>query len=158
MSLDHEFLLVSTKEYLTKGYSGYHHNPAAIKLHDDVIGYIYDFISWINAYNTSCGGKPVTFEGEFNRCGVSLYKIDSAEKMRAVFSGLAKLFAEGPQVLNLKGDWVSEDNEATEKPIEYYERLVFERDLLIAKFQQIVNMANEVLCNNGELMILHLGI
>ncbi len=144
MSLNHDFLLVSRSELDTRGYESFYHSSQAVLLHDDFISYIYDCLLWIPAADAS-DKTPLNVSKGFNRWGASLYEVEGARKLKKLFAAWARIFAEGPEPLNL-----------TQRNCR--ERLILSRDDLVRDLKTIAKWADEVIASNGEKVILHLGI
>ena len=151
----HDFLLVSSEELRKNGYDYFFNSNAnKVLIHDDVISYIYDSLLWIPAYNAARNHELLDFAKDFNRWGVSIYKIDGALKFHKVFQAWSALFAEAPEKVVITGSWCYAENEEDG----HYEKLEFSRDLLVERFLMLANFGNKIVESEGRLSILHFGI
>jgi len=48
--LNHDFMLLSRKEHPIEEWQRFHHNPDAVKIHDDALRYMGDTLKWIPTY------------------------------------------------------------------------------------------------------------
>jgi|JI10StandDraft_1071094.scaffolds.fasta_scaffold215098_2 hypothetical protein len=154
MSLNHDFILAeteSTREYCF--WEKMKKDADRVVLHDDIVSYIYDSLLWIPVYNGGTA-RQEKMEG-FNRYGVSIYKIDAAQKIINIFGAWALLFAQGDEVLRLTGGYSFEcDNPSAGG----YEKIEIARNVLIETCLKLAHYGEQVLESQGDLCIVHLGV
>jgi len=160
--LNHDFLLLSCEEHPIEQWQRCYNNPAAIKIHNDVLEYMSDTLKWIPTYN------PATKQPHNGLCwsGPTIIRESVAELAANLFRLWVELFSRGPEELLLTGQfgWQVEndpDKDGFERVVPNtaeYERLVLSRDPLIAKLRTLVSYAVHVHQGNGTHYVLHLGI
>ena len=151
--LDHDFLLVSRREFSAPGFFHWINSPKAIQIHDDVIRYVQDTLNWITCYNP---GRRMTKQKGLNLCGPTIIKSDGAPCAEAVFAAWAKVFSNGPKKIQLTGayEWIDGDSGGSGR----YSKIKVDRDEIVAKFTAIANYARKVGGSKNEFLILHMGI
>jgi len=148
---DHDFLLLSRSDHSYSDYKRWLNSPDALHIHDDLLSYINDTLKWIVCYNPA--NKMEKLIG-LNWYGPSVIKQDGAALVKQVFENWASLFASGPPILNLTGNyaWRHEQRQGA------YAVLEFDRDQTVKTFRTLASYAKRVLDSNDELFLLHLGI
>ena len=151
MSLNHDFVLLDRSKDSPESYGRHHHSSEALLLHDDLVHYMLDALSWIPTEN------PATGDG--NGMGLNLYGPTvitqrGARKLQEVCSALALLFASGPETLDLRGSygWVGDDPASGS-----YQRVSVARDELVGKLSKLASWG-EAVVNSPSAYVLHLGI
>lgn len=150
--LYHDFLLLSQAEHRFSDYHRFINDPHAIQLHDDLLRYIVDSLTWIPTHN------PAKNECHRGLCfyGPTVIHTEGASVAAEIFGTWATLFACGPTTLTLTGGWtIIEDDSLSEGE---YRKLKCDRDDLVRKLRQIADYAKQVVEKNGDYYILHFGI
>jgi hypothetical protein len=146
MSLDHDFLLLDCIIDRDVDLSQFVNDSRALKLHDDVVRYMTDTLVWIPCFNPSrwekCDG--------LNMWGVTLIREDGASIAQSIFRSWANLFASGPEVLNLQGNFDLEK--------ERHDRFKLSRDDCVDTLNQIAGYLTQVQESKGNLTVLHFGV
>ena len=160
--LNHDFMLLASEEHPIENWESCYHNPDAVKIHDDVLEYLADTLKWIPTYN------PATKRPFQGLCwhGPTVIRESGALVTAKVFSLWADLLNCGPADLELTGafGWKVEndpDKDGFERIVPRsakYERLVINRDRLVASLHTLVSYAERVQQTQGAYYILHLGI
>jgi hypothetical protein len=151
MSREHEFFLISSTDNGFEDFERPKEAERIVSVADDLILYMNDSLKWIPCANPSKNMAPQE--------GLNLYNETLIDKKGAVvaqkiFEGWRTLFASGPQVISLTGNYAS----SAESPNEgFYEKLTFERSLLVEKLSSLIQMCEQVIDGNN-LVILHKGI
>ena len=152
--LDHGFLLLCESENRRSSYMDYANpssrGPGEVRLHDDVMFYIWDTLNWIPTFNPSTGAQQMGL----NLQGVTVIDRSGATKAATLFRLWAALFAEGPEPLVLTGSF--EYIEGQDPAQGHLQRLIFDRALIVRAFQRLAEYADRV--STGGFYILHLGI
>jgi len=149
--LNHSFFLVRASEFAPVEYDHFVTLPGEVALHDDLLRYMIDTLTWIPAHNPArdepCRGLSMY--------GATIIHAEGARVAAAVFSMWAKLFALGPNDLDLTGGyaWVGADPSAGE-----YERLHMERDVVCSRLNDLALRAEQVASGEGRFYLLHHGI
>ena len=150
MSLKHDFLLIEKQHLLNDGYMNHYHSSKALHLHDDFISYIYDSLEWIPAFNPSTN----EFQKGINRWGITVFEVEGAKKIRSIFSSWSALFSEGPEILNLEGEWTYYEESTDEYGDEgKYDRLILLRNEIVETLLEISSWANQIIESDGEFYI-----
>jgi len=152
VSLNHQFYLVRKAEHDYSDYAAFVSAPGGVELHDDLIDYMWDTLSWIPTILAARGER---FQG-LDRWGPTVIDHQGALVARTVFGAWADLFACGPETLTLRGPWVSTSEGGASGG--EYETLRADRDELVTSLRSLASYAGEVIGARGELYILHLGI
>lgn len=151
MGLDHDFLLLDRTVSPPEEYNRHHHSPDALRLHDNLLHYMGDALSWIPTENPAKKGE--------NGMGLYLWGVTvisqrGASKLHDVCNALAALFALGPETLNLRGLY-SFGEKSPESGA--YDRLEVSRDELVGKLRTLAEWAGSV-ADKPQMYILHMGI
>jgi hypothetical protein len=99
--LNHDFLLLSVREYAYGDYMKLINHPKAIHIHDDVMDYLHDTMNWITCYNPA--RRMMKHKG-LNFYGPTVIKKEGAANAAQIFTAWASLFAVGPKRIKLIGD------------------------------------------------------
>ena len=126
-------------------------DPSAIRIHDDLMHYMFDTLKWIPSFNPD---KRVPYSG-LCTCGNTVIKSDGAVIAARVFHAWANLFAHGPEQLCLTGLWSSTEGEPHSGQ---YLRIEVRRDEVVSKLMILAGYADQVAESNDELYMLHMGI
>lgn len=148
----HDFLLLSLAEHPFTSYGKFVNDPRAVRLHDDLVGYIWDTLAWLPSYNPA---KKESVTG-LCRWGPTIIAADGAATACRIFAAWADLLGAGPPLLRLDGEWTYIENETPNEG--RYERLEFDRDETVARFRLLSRFAEEVTGSGHDLYILHLGV
>lgn len=149
MSLDHEFILLHQDDAQLD--CRYIHSETAIRLHDDLLSYIFDTQKWIPCFNPATGHRCAGL----NRWGVTLITHQSAELVQRIFLHWADLFSCSPDVLKLTGGWSEMHGEAGSGE---YCRLILSRDRVVSALRDIAALLEQVKEGQGEYVLFHQGI
>lgn len=149
--LNHDFLLVDD-DFRRDDFELIMRTPGRIRLHDDLVTYIYDSLRWIPAVNVH-QEKPC-----HGLCGhgQTAIRIEGAPVARQVFNSWADLFECGPETLELTGGYTWIEGESPETG--YDQQLRFSRDEVVHSFRTLATYANEVDRSGGRLYLLHDGV
>jgi hypothetical protein len=152
--LNHDFYLLSCKQYSIADYTQFPKTPGTVQIHDDLMQKCSDTFAWIPSYN------PSTHQPHQGFCyyGVTVIDVRGADAARRVFRHWAKLFAVAPDIVCLTGMWEYFTNEDGTKSEGEYQKLVYMRQELLQKFEQLEVFAHQVLLDKGESFIFHRGI
>src|SRR5262249_46547120 len=132
----HDFLLLPEKGGDYSDYMGHFRNPEAIKLDDDIVGYIFDTLKWIPSINPS---NPAEWGGlGLNYYGPTVINKPGAATAARIFRLWAALLQEGPETLELTGGF-----EWTEDPLTdgRYAAVAARRDSVVNTLQAIAELA-----------------
>jgi hypothetical protein len=151
--LNHEFLLLSTREHRYTDYLKVIGLRKAIRIHDDLMNYMQDTMGWITCYNPA---RKMTKHKGLNFYGPTVIKKDGAVNAEKLFTAWADLFSTGPKRIKLTGGWAYTQQKGMEAGS--YEIFKFERDELVAALRTLARNFKSVANSNDELFILHLGI
>ena len=151
--LDHDFLLLSTENCSYTDYMKWINNPLAVRIHDDVIGYMKDSLNWITCYNPANG--MIKHEG-LNWYGPTVIKEDGAIVAQKIFAAWASLFSNGPKALTLTGAYGWIDGQGAETGS--YSVIKIDRDEIVGAMRTLADYANQVADSRDRLFVLHLGI
>ena len=127
--LNHDFFLLSAREYRYADYMKWINHPDAILIHDDVLHLMGDSLNWITCYNPA---RKMTAHRGLNFYGPTVIKSDGAVEAEAVFATWAALLSKGPISYRLTG--------------------------VVTSFIAMAEYSRSVAKSNDELFILHLGI
>jgi hypothetical protein len=152
--MNHDFFLVSQKQYSIRDYSPFLRIPGTVQIHDDLIWYFSDTFAWIPCYN------PSTDQPHQGFCyyGVTVINEQGAEVAGQVFRQWANLFAIAPEIVCLTGMWTYPASEDDYQKEGEYQKLKYDRQDLIQKFEKLEAFTHQILLDKGESFILHLGI
>lgn len=157
----HDFMLLNYVEHPVENWQQWYHNPAAMKIHDDILQYIADSLRWIPTYNPAaklpCHGLCW--------CGPTIIDTTGAKIAARVFASWAELFSCGPNEIELTGQFSWQSENATEQDgaervvsgSAGYERLNMNRDELTMNLRTLASYAERIE-QTDALYILHLGI
>lgn len=156
MGLNHEFFLVSHKDYEEMSYDGDYLSLSnldnIISIHDDIIQYINDTLRWIPSINPA-----MNCEKGFglNNYGITLFDKEGAEVIVKISKSWADLFSNGPSMLKLTGNygWVTNTKGIEEGK---YEVIDVCRDNLIESFRKLQLFSEKVI--SDKYFIFHHGI
>ena len=151
----HHFHLVDREEFDYWNWSHFHNHPQAVLVHDDVIRYMSDSLSWINCHVPARPPNLKEVKG-LNYYGPTIIKAEGAAVVFSILQIWAELFSRGPEMLELTGTWSRIHGEPEEKG--RYQFIVAERDNLVSSLKRISGYAKSVLESDGRLYILHMGI
>lgn len=149
--LNHAFFLVRASERSPAQYRHFLALPGEVELHDDILHYMYDTLQWIPTHN------PARDEPHRGLCmyGPTVIHAEGAAIAAAVFSAWGRLFALGPEELDLTGAGagVGSDPGARERP-----RLRLERDVVCSLLADLARRSEQVASGEGQFYLLHLGV
>jgi len=147
----HDFVLVATAEHSPADYLQLLHHPNAIHVHDDVLHYIGDSLTWIPSLNPATGkhGHGLNFYGP------TAVLVDGAAVAARVFKAWAGVFKLGPSDLVLTGSWTMVEGDPSAGA---YERFRSSRDDLVTAFENIAVWCDLVEGSAGARFLMHLGI
>lgn len=156
MGLNHEFFLVANDEYKEQLYEGYYlpveDSSDHILIHDDIIQYMRDTLTWIPSINPA-----MNYEKGFglNNYGITLFDKDGAEIIFKVAKAWEDLFSNGPSILKLTGNygWVTDDMGVTDGN---YEIIEVDRNELVASLRKLQLFSDKAIYD--RYFILHHGI
>jgi hypothetical protein len=111
MSLDHDFLLLDREADGEWELTKFVRDPRALHLHDDLVRYMGDSLAWLPTFN------PARREPHSGLCmwGSTIVDENGALVAERVFLAWADLFAVGPTILALTGNF-SWEAEAASAP------------------------------------------
>lgn len=156
MGLNHDFFLVKHDEYKEMSYDGDYMSTVDIgnitSIHDDVIQYIYDTLRWIPSINPA---RNCERGFGLNNYGITLIDKEGAEVILKIAKAWADLFANGPSILRLTGNygWITNDKGIEEGN---YEIIEVNRDELVDSFRKLQLFSEKVILN--QFLIIHHGI
>jgi hypothetical protein len=136
----HPFHLLSTKEYPPSDYLGWPLGADGVQLHDDLITYMWDALSWAPCFYPQAGMREAT---ALDRCGPAVFRGSGALKLAEIMDAYAQVFAAGPNVLRLNcGLWFAADEPSTfeNAQINFH---TFDRDETVGKLRQIASWARQ---------------
>lgn len=156
MSLNHNFFLVPSNDlilendididdisiniYKKNGYS-------FISIDDNLILYLNDFFKWILCYNP--------FKKEYNYginyYGISIFNMDSLEKLYELVTAWISLFNNAPMIFELKGNYVIETNE-----MGHYEKIKYSKKELLNNLVSFQDLIKKAIVNS--MILVHFGI
>ena len=151
--LNHDFLLLSTREHPYTDYMKWINHPKAIQIHDDVMCYMQDTLNWITCYNPA--QKMMKHKG-MNFYGPTVIKKDGAEDSEKLFTTWATLFSIGPKRIKLTGAYGWTEGEGKETG--GYDEIRIYRDEVVDKLRTLAKYSKSVANSDGALFLLHLGI
>lgn len=151
--LNHDFLLLSTREHPYSDYMKWINHRKAISIHDDVMHYMHDTLNWIMCYNPA--NKMMKHKG-LNFYGPTVIKKDGAVDAEKIFSTWASLFSIGPKRIRLTGaySWIEGESKETGS----YSEIKIDRAAVVDRLRTVAKYSKSVADSNGKLFILHLGI
>jgi hypothetical protein len=133
-------------------YARFINKSNGVRIHDDLIRYIADSLSWISTLNPATGkiGAGLNFYGP------TAILSEGASVAQRIFCAWAELFSLGPSELELTGGWSQVEGEPMESG--RHEKLIFSRDMIVANLITLADYANQVSLSPKEFYVLHLGI
>lgn len=151
MGLEHEFLIVSAAEHAPAEYAHLSGAAGTVRLHDDVLRYVGDTLTWIPTLNPATGKMG---------CGLNFYGptailVDGAPVAAQIFGTWAQLFRLGPEEIELTGLWTSIEGEPGSGA---YDKFTLARSSLTDAFDQIAGDLRRVAESEGAYFLMHLGI
>src|SRR5215203_2718614 len=96
--LNHDFLLLSTREHPYTDYMKCKNHRKAIRIHDNVMNYMQDTLKWITCYNPA---HKMTKHKGLNFYGPTVIKKDGAVDAENLFTAWANLFSIGPMRIKI---------------------------------------------------------
>jgi hypothetical protein len=151
--LNHDFLLLSTREHPYIDYMKWINHRKATRIHDDVMHYMQDTINWITCYNPA---QKMRKHRGLNFYGPTIIKKDGTANAERLFTAWANLFSIGPKTIKLTGAYGWYEGESKETGS--YSVIRLERDEIVDRLRSVADYAKSVANSNDELFILHLGI
>lgn len=151
--LNHDFLLLSTREHQYADYMKSINHPQAIRIHDEIMHYMQDTLNWITCYNPA---QKMMKQKGLNFYGPTVIMKDGAAAAEKLFTTWATLFSIGPKRIKLTGpySWI----ETEDKQKGGYSTIRIDRDEVVDTLRTLAEYAKSVSNNNGNLFLLHLGI
>lgn len=146
MALTHEFFLIR-KEHMNQ-ISPTH--EGMVKIHDDVINYIYNSLIWLPAYNPS----KQEFHTGLNYYSETIIQGEGAILFKNICLLWAELFSLAPHSFKLTGPftWINGENIETGK----YEMIHCDKQKLTSLLKELANLADKA--STDEYCILHQGV
>lgn len=141
--LNHDFLLLSTRECRYTDYMKWINDDRAILIHDDIMNYMHDTLKWITCYNPA--RKMMRHKG-LNFYGPTVIKKDGAVDAQKVFITWATLFSAGPKRIKLTGEGAD------------LSCITINRDEVVENLRTLAKYSKSVANSDGSLFLLHLGI
>jgi hypothetical protein len=161
MSLDHDFVLLDRETDGEWESAKILQDPRTLHLHDDLIRYMADSLVWIPTLN------PSRNEPHQGLCmwGPTIIGLEGATIAKSVFQAWANLFALGPPLLSLTGNYCWEGDEdplpGGDRVTQLeggYEKLEFDRIAVVAVLRQLASHCEQVEAGGGRLYLLHYGV
>ena len=151
--LNHDFLLLSSREHVYTDFMKWINSPLAVQIHNDVMEYIQDTLNWVTCYTPS---KNMMKRKGLNFYGPTIIKSDGAIVAGKIFTAWAELLSNGPMEIKLTGaySWIEGESKGTS----HYSAIKADRDEIIEGFKKLAGFSKQVIDSNDELFILHLGI
>lgn len=149
--LNHDFLVINSGSFSMENFQEYQASER-VELHDELLLYFSDTLSWISAFNPSLKEKCDGL------CwyGATIITVEGIDKAKSIFSGWLRLLSEGPDILQLKGEfcWIEGESPETGN----YDKLSFSRSEIVSKLEKLESYCDIVRNSNGTKYLLHLGI
>ena len=149
--LNHDFLLLSTREHPYTDYMKWINHRNGIRIHDDVMHYMRDTLNWIACYNPA--QKMMKHRG-LNFYGPTVIKKDGAVDAEKLFTTWATLFSIGPKRIKLRGGWTEGEGKGTGG----YSEIRVYREEVVDSLRTLAKYSKSVANSSGALFLLHLGI
>jgi hypothetical protein len=155
--LNHNFYLADSQQYMDSGKLMPIDSSNFGKIPHNLLWYIDDTLKWLPTFTPS--GNPSTpniFQG-LNHYGLTIITTEGAVVLQDVCASWATLFSHCPETLMLRGyAELAEDNP---NPIpQRYEVFTYPRDKIVKNLRIIAGISQEVVCSDGRLYLLHLGL
>jgi hypothetical protein len=147
--LNHDFLLLSTRENPYTDYMKWINHRKTIRIHDEVMHYMQDTLNWITCYNPA--QKMMKHNG-LNFYGPTVIKKDGAVDAEKLFATWANLFSIGPKRIKLKEAYGWTEGKGKESAIR------IDRDEVVDRLRTLAKYSKSVANSNGVLFLLHRGI
>lgn len=149
--LNHDFWVIENGTFSLDNYDKYQEYDH-VEIHDDLLGYFADSISWVSSYN------PCKEEETSGLCwyGPTIIFPENAEKFGAIISGWLLILSEAPDVVALRGRWCWTEGDSPDSGS--YEKLSFSRIELVEKLSKLVSFCEVVKSSGGKKCLFHLGI
>ena len=151
--LNHDFLLLSTRECTYTDYMKWINHHKAVQIHDEVIHYMQDSLKWITCYNPA---YKMMKHKRLNLYGPTVIKKDGAVNAENLFTTWANLFLIGPKRIKLTGAYGWTEGESKETGS--YSEIKIDRDAIVDKLRTVAKYSKSVADSNDELFLLHLGM
>ena len=171
--LHHQILYINNIEWIDNGgYGGIEWNPPLftvngheipeedyVEIHDDLFTHLHDYFIWIETYNPV---GPKKFNRGFNYYGQTAVRNENLIKFGKLIDSLLSLFENAPENIILTGPFccicTTDDDSSSHKDQQdgYYEKIEIKRAELLKIFNDLKNMTDRAITNNGYL--LHFGI
>jgi hypothetical protein len=149
MALLHTFHLIPSSIDIQNFFMTTKNNDAiidSVKIHDDMITYIYDSLNWIPSRNPALRDMP---NGQgIHYHGITLFDEHSSEALLKIFTAWRDLFSNAPDIFQLKGPFIINRDE--------HEILYFSRNEIIDQFETMISMSNYLA--DGNYYLYHCGI
>lgn len=149
--LNHNFLVIENGSFSMDKYEQYS-KWNSVQIHDDLIGYFSDSLSWILSYN------PCTEEELIGLCwyGSTIIEGGNVIKFSKIISAWLQMISEAPDLVTLKGNWGYAEGESPESGS--YEMLSFSKKDLVDKLSKLLSFCVTIKESDGSQCLLHLGI
>jgi hypothetical protein len=130
MGLEHNFLYISPDKYSDDIWKTIHYNPLRLEnelvseldyvdIHDDLLRYFHDYFVWIKLYNP-CKKEYVN---GFCYYGPTTIYGDALFQIKNILDGLLTIFSNAPNMVELKGNFMTDENGN-----EYYDKIYIEKN------------------------------
>ncbi len=133
-----------------------------MRLHDDLLRYLADTLSWIPTYPHSKA------EPSSGLCmwGITRIEVDGAHVARAVFSAWADLLSLGPDDLRLTGSYVNVQSDRRARPRGVqaisleggYQDVHLSRQAVVSGLRVLATWCQEVADSGGSAYVVHFGV
>jgi hypothetical protein len=149
--LNHEFLIIENGSFSLDRYEELEEIDR-VEIHDDLLNYLSDSISWVSTYN------PSKKEETSGLClyGRTIIPPESVGKFESIMSGWLLILSEAPDIVVLKGGWCWTEGDSPDSGS--YEKLSFRKSEVIESLSKIVSYCEAVKASGGTKCLLHLGI
>jgi hypothetical protein len=149
--LNHNFLIIDSGSFSMNNYQEYIDSDH-VELHDEILLYFRDTLSWISAFNPSLKEKCDGL------CwyGVTIITVEGIDKAKSIINGWVRILSEGPDILKLKGEfyWIVGESPETGD----YNKLSISKSEIVSKLEKLDLYCDNVRESNGAKCLLHLGI
>lgn len=142
MALEHTFELLDRETDAERRSDDYYRDPRAIRLHDDVMDYLWHTLTSIPTKSPS-RRKPLPETVGLHRYGPTIIDVDGAAVAGPLFADWADRMAQEPPNVTLPGA---------------LEPATFDRDALVATLRQIAAWCETVRDGGGRWYLYHQGI
>jgi hypothetical protein len=122
-----------------------------VGIHDDLINYMSDTLNWVPMKNTPFTKRSI--EMGLDHYGMTILDEDSVTSLKEVLSGWKMIFSSAPKIIELTGSYYTIEGEDWEGE---YEKLHFERDLILEQLNTLLSFIDEIEKNGHK--IYHMGI